>query len=73
MVLDAIPKNNRNEMGANGSNAKIHASFQQAMATKQGGAHPLLSPAFTLQSRLTALTQSFQYSQYYTINTAVWM
>lgn len=34
MVLDAIP--NRKEMGANGSNAKIHTSFQQAKAVEKG-------------------------------------
>lgn len=39
MVLDAIP--NRKEMGANGSNAKIHTSFQQARAVEKGGSASL--------------------------------
>lgn len=39
MVLDAIPSGK--EMGANGSNAKIHTSFQQARAVEKGGSASL--------------------------------
>ena len=50
MVLNAPPKNNREEVDANASNSKIHTSSQRAPADG-GGANPL-SPAFTLQSLL---------------------
>lgn len=64
MVLNAVPRNNREERDANGS--KIHVSIRQRKEE-----HTLLSPAFTLQNHFSALTQNFQYSQYYTINTVM--
>lgn len=57
MVLNAIPRNN-GVTGAIGSNSKIH-TLHQARPAGRGVPHLPFSPAFTLQSRLAALTQNF--------------
>lgn len=54
MVLNAFPKNKREEMDANGSNSKSIQLSNRPGPQQRKEKHSFLSPAFTLQSLLVS-------------------